>query len=146
VIPFGLVGVPMQAMFHNAAFIAEGVPVFDIRKKFGATDMLVSNAPKGVALAAVMGRKNVAAHARARQRGLRADAADGGVPRPCIPRSMRASSTGPAALKGGRVRRSPRSATTRKAGRSDASPDRGVRRERAPLSAAASDGDAGCAH
>src|SRR5207248_6701762 len=30
VIPFGLVGVPMQAMFHNAAFIAAGVPVFDI--------------------------------------------------------------------------------------------------------------------
>src|SRR5437762_11775269 len=60
VIPFGLVGVPMQAMFHNAAFIAAGVPVFDIHKKFGATDMLVSHAPKGVALAAVMGRKNVA--------------------------------------------------------------------------------------
>jgi HCOMODA/2-hydroxy-3-carboxy-muconic semialdehyde decarboxylase len=59
VIPFGLVGVPMQAMFHNAAFIAEGVPVFDIRRKFGATDMLVSNAPKGVALAAVMGKKDV---------------------------------------------------------------------------------------
>src|SRR5438477_12523625 len=60
VIPFGLVPVQMQAMFHNAAFIAEGVPVCDIRKKFGATDMLVSNAPKGVALAAVMGRKNAA--------------------------------------------------------------------------------------
>src|SRR5256885_1203217 len=60
VIPFGLVGVQMQAMFHNAAFLAEGVPVFDIRKKFGATDMLVSDAPKGVALAAVMGKKNVA--------------------------------------------------------------------------------------
>ena len=59
VIPFGLVGVPMQAMFHNAAFIAVGVPVFDIRKKFGATDMLVSNAPKGVALAAIMGKKDV---------------------------------------------------------------------------------------
>ena len=25
VIPFGLVGVPMQAMFHNAAFVATGV-------------------------------------------------------------------------------------------------------------------------
>src|SRR5258708_31426543 len=49
----------MQAMFHNAAFLAEGVPVFDIRKKFGATDMLVSNAPKGVALAAVMGKEDV---------------------------------------------------------------------------------------
>jgi HCOMODA/2-hydroxy-3-carboxy-muconic semialdehyde decarboxylase len=50
----------MQAMFHNAAFIAGGVPVFDISKKFGATDMLVSNAPKGVALATVMGKKDVA--------------------------------------------------------------------------------------
>jgi ribulose-5-phosphate 4-epimerase/fuculose-1-phosphate aldolase len=59
VIPFGLVAVPMQAMFHNAAFIAAGVPVFDIREKFGATDMLVSNGPKGVALAAVMGRKDI---------------------------------------------------------------------------------------
>src|SRR6266404_2519873 len=59
VIPFGLVGVPMQAMFHNAAFIAEGVPVFDIRAKFGATDMLVGNAEKGVALAEVMGRKDI---------------------------------------------------------------------------------------
>jgi ribulose-5-phosphate 4-epimerase/fuculose-1-phosphate aldolase len=59
VIPFGLVGVPMQAMFHNAAFIAAGVPVFDIRDKFGATDMLVGNEPKGVALAKVMGKHDV---------------------------------------------------------------------------------------
>jgi HCOMODA/2-hydroxy-3-carboxy-muconic semialdehyde decarboxylase len=59
VVPFGLVGVPMQAMFHNAAFIAAGVPVFDIRDKFGATDMLVGNGPKGVALVEVMGNKNV---------------------------------------------------------------------------------------
>ena len=59
VIPFGLVGVPMQAMFHNAAFIAAGVPVFDIRVRFGATDMLVSNGAKGVALAEVMGNKDI---------------------------------------------------------------------------------------
>ena len=59
VIPFGLVGVPMRAMFHNAAFIAAGVPVFDIREKFGATDMLVSNGGKGVALAEVMGTKDI---------------------------------------------------------------------------------------
>jgi ribulose-5-phosphate 4-epimerase/fuculose-1-phosphate aldolase len=59
VIPFGLVGVPMQAMFHNAAFIAAGVSVFDIREKFGATDMLVSNGPKGVALAEVMGSRDI---------------------------------------------------------------------------------------
>jgi HCOMODA/2-hydroxy-3-carboxy-muconic semialdehyde decarboxylase len=60
VIPFGLVGVPLQAMFHNAAFLAAGVPVFDIREKFGATDLLVSNGPKGVALAESMARKDVA--------------------------------------------------------------------------------------
>ena len=59
VVPFGLVGVPMQAMFHNAAFIAAGVPVFDIREKFGATNMLVGNAEKGVALAAVMGKQDI---------------------------------------------------------------------------------------
>lgn len=59
VVPFGLVGVPMQAMFHSAAFIAAGVPVFDIREKFGATDMLVGNAQKGVALAEVMGKKDI---------------------------------------------------------------------------------------
>ena len=59
VIPFGLVGVPMQAMFHSAAFIAAGVPVFDIRDRFGATDMLVGNAAKGVALAEVMGDRDI---------------------------------------------------------------------------------------
>jgi HCOMODA/2-hydroxy-3-carboxy-muconic semialdehyde decarboxylase len=59
VIPFGLVGAPMRAMFHNAAFITAGVPVFDIRGRFGATDMLVSDGPKGVALAQVMGDKDI---------------------------------------------------------------------------------------
>jgi len=59
VIPFGLVAVPMQAMFHSAAFIAAGVPVFDIRERFGATDMLVSNPEKGVALAEALGAKDV---------------------------------------------------------------------------------------
>jgi HCOMODA/2-hydroxy-3-carboxy-muconic semialdehyde decarboxylase len=59
VVPFGLVDAPMQAMFHNAAFLAAGVPVFDIREKFGATDMLVGNPEKGVALASVMGKRDV---------------------------------------------------------------------------------------
>lgn len=59
VVPFGLVGVPMQAMFHNAGFIAAGVPVFDIAEKFGATDMLVSDPEKGVAMIDVMGAHNI---------------------------------------------------------------------------------------
>ena len=60
VVPFGLVGVPMQAMFHNSAFLAAGVPVFDFKEKFGATDMLISNGAKGVALASSLGKKDVA--------------------------------------------------------------------------------------
>ena len=49
VIPFGLVSTKMEAMFHNSAFLAAGVPIFDISEKFGATDMLVSDHTKGVA-------------------------------------------------------------------------------------------------
>ena len=60
VVPFGLVRIKLQAMFHNAAFLAEGVPVFDIRDQFGATDMLVSDAEKGQALAETLGPKHVA--------------------------------------------------------------------------------------
>jgi len=60
VIPFGLVSAKMHAMFHNAGFLAAGVPVFDISEKFGATDMLVSDGIKGVALADTLGGKHVA--------------------------------------------------------------------------------------
>jgi HCOMODA/2-hydroxy-3-carboxy-muconic semialdehyde decarboxylase len=49
----------MQAMFHNAAFLAAGVPVFDIREQFGATDMLVGNHEKGVALVKSMQGRDV---------------------------------------------------------------------------------------
>jgi ribulose-5-phosphate 4-epimerase/fuculose-1-phosphate aldolase len=59
VIPFTVSKVPMQAMFHNAAFLAQGVPVFEIRQAFGMTDMLVSNAEIGKKLAATLGDKPV---------------------------------------------------------------------------------------
>jgi len=61
VIPFGLTDrAPMQACFHNAAFLAGGVPVFDISRRFGATDMLVSDNEKGVALAECLADRPVA--------------------------------------------------------------------------------------
>jgi HCOMODA/2-hydroxy-3-carboxy-muconic semialdehyde decarboxylase len=59
VIPFSLTHAPMRAMYHNAAFIAAGVPVFDIREKFGATDIVISSAEKGAALAEALGDKAV---------------------------------------------------------------------------------------
>jgi HCOMODA/2-hydroxy-3-carboxy-muconic semialdehyde decarboxylase len=58
-VPFGLVATPMRAMFHNAAFLAAGVPVFDIRDTFGATDIVIDSPEKGAALAEVLGDKSV---------------------------------------------------------------------------------------
>jgi ribulose-5-phosphate 4-epimerase/fuculose-1-phosphate aldolase len=56
-IPFGLIDTPLRATYHNAAFLAAGVPVFDIRDAFGTTDIVVNSAAKGAALAAVLGDK-----------------------------------------------------------------------------------------
>jgi ribulose-5-phosphate 4-epimerase/fuculose-1-phosphate aldolase len=60
VIPYSLTGLPMRAMYHNAAFLSFGVPVFRIEEKFGPTDMLVSNNTIGQELARVLGDKPVA--------------------------------------------------------------------------------------
>ena len=59
VIPFGLVATPMRATYHNAAFLAAGVPVFDIRDLFGATDIVISGSEKGAALAEALGDTSV---------------------------------------------------------------------------------------
>src|SRR3984957_19748443 len=57
VIPFSVTKVPLRAMFHNPSFLAVGVPVWDIRKDFGETDMLVSNPALGKSLAQTLGNK-----------------------------------------------------------------------------------------
>lgn len=56
-IPYGVTGVPLRPVYHMASFIGDGVPVFDIRKAFGMTDMLVSDAAKGRALAQTLGAR-----------------------------------------------------------------------------------------
>jgi ribulose-5-phosphate 4-epimerase/fuculose-1-phosphate aldolase len=59
VIPFSVSQVPMKAMFHNSAFLAPGVPVFEIRKSAGMSNMLVGNGDLGKALAATLADKPV---------------------------------------------------------------------------------------
>jgi HCOMODA/2-hydroxy-3-carboxy-muconic semialdehyde decarboxylase len=59
VIPFGVSQVPLRAMYHNAAFLAAGAPVWDIRKDFGETDMLVHDPSRGKSLAETLGDKSV---------------------------------------------------------------------------------------
>ena len=58
VIPFGLVDTPMRATYHNAAFLAAGVPVFDIRDTFGVTDIVISSADRAAALAETLGDRS----------------------------------------------------------------------------------------
>jgi HCOMODA/2-hydroxy-3-carboxy-muconic semialdehyde decarboxylase len=60
VIPFGVSKIPLRPVYHNPAFLAAGVPVWDIRTDFGpATDMLVRNKEIGKALAQALGDKSV---------------------------------------------------------------------------------------
>ena len=59
VIPFGLTGTPMRATYHNAAFLAAGVPVFDIRDQFGSTDIVISTPERAAAMAKRLGDKHV---------------------------------------------------------------------------------------
>jgi ribulose-5-phosphate 4-epimerase/fuculose-1-phosphate aldolase len=59
-IPFAASDVPMRAMYHMAVFVAEGVPVFDIRAAAGPTDLLVRTPELGRALARTLGQKHAA--------------------------------------------------------------------------------------
>jgi ribulose-5-phosphate 4-epimerase/fuculose-1-phosphate aldolase len=56
-LPFADSDVPMRAMYHMSAFVAFGVPVFDIRKEAGMTDLLVGDTRLGRALARTLADK-----------------------------------------------------------------------------------------
>ena len=51
VIPFAASSVPLRPIYHMASFIAREARVFEIRERFGTTDMLVRTPEQGVALA-----------------------------------------------------------------------------------------------
>jgi ribulose-5-phosphate 4-epimerase/fuculose-1-phosphate aldolase len=60
VIPFAASSVTLQPIYHMAGFLGRGAPVFDIRKRFGPTDLLVRNNDHGRALAESLGDSDVA--------------------------------------------------------------------------------------
>src|SRR5437868_14746626 len=59
VIPYTISQVPLRAVFHYAAFLAACAPVWDIRKDFSETDMLVRNPAIGKGLALALADKSV---------------------------------------------------------------------------------------
>ena len=60
VIPFSVTGVPMRPIFHMAAFVGEGIPVFEIRDVENGTDLLVKTPFLGRSLSSVLGNKPAA--------------------------------------------------------------------------------------
>ena len=60
VVPFGVTDVPMRPIFHMAAFIGDGLPVFEIRDFEKSTDLLVKTPFLGNALAKTLGAKPAA--------------------------------------------------------------------------------------
>lgn len=60
VIPFGVTTVPLRPLFNTAAFIGEGVPVFEIRDFQESGDIIVKTPRLGGALAGTLGAKPAA--------------------------------------------------------------------------------------
>jgi HCOMODA/2-hydroxy-3-carboxy-muconic semialdehyde decarboxylase len=59
VLPFGISGAPLRPVIHSGSFMGAEVPVWDIRDRFGDTNLLVTNMPQGRDLAACLGGHNV---------------------------------------------------------------------------------------
>ncbi len=55
VLPFTITGEPLRPVVHTASVIGAEIPVWDIRTRFGATDMLVRTIEQGRDLAAMLG-------------------------------------------------------------------------------------------
>ena len=55
VVPFAATRVKLKPLYHMSSFLHMGAPVFEIREKFGMTDMLIRNGAQGKALAECIG-------------------------------------------------------------------------------------------
>jgi HCOMODA/2-hydroxy-3-carboxy-muconic semialdehyde decarboxylase len=60
VVPFSVTRVSLRPIFHMAAFVGQGVPVFEIRDSEKGTDLLIRSPSLGKALAGVLGDKPAA--------------------------------------------------------------------------------------
>jgi ribulose-5-phosphate 4-epimerase/fuculose-1-phosphate aldolase len=60
VIPFAASSVQLQPIYHMGAFLGAGAPVFDMKRWFGATDLLVRTPDHGKRLAGTLGAGAIA--------------------------------------------------------------------------------------
>jgi HCOMODA/2-hydroxy-3-carboxy-muconic semialdehyde decarboxylase len=59
VLPFGISSAPLRPVIHSGSFMGEQVPVWDIRDRFGDTNLLVTNMAQGRDLALCLAGNNV---------------------------------------------------------------------------------------
>jgi len=59
IIPFTVSNVPLRPMIHVAGFLPQTVPIFEVRKVAGMSDMLIRTPALGRALAATLGADSV---------------------------------------------------------------------------------------
>jgi ribulose-5-phosphate 4-epimerase/fuculose-1-phosphate aldolase len=60
VLPFGITEERLRPVIHSGSFMGAEVPVWDIRDRFGDTNLLVTNVAQGRDLAATLAGNNVA--------------------------------------------------------------------------------------
>ena len=60
VLPFGITAAPLRPVIHSGSFMGERVPVWDIRERFGDTNLLVTNMAQARDLANALEKNNVA--------------------------------------------------------------------------------------
>jgi len=60
VVPFSVTQVPLRPVVATASFLAPSVPVFEIRKVAGTSNLLVTDVARGKALAETLGQRPVA--------------------------------------------------------------------------------------
>ena len=60
VLPFGITAAPLRPVIHSGSFMGEHVPLWDIRDRFGDTNLVVTNMPQGRDRAKTLGGNNVA--------------------------------------------------------------------------------------
>jgi len=58
VVPFAASSVPLMPVYHMSSFLRTGAPVFEIRERFGMTDMLIRDNAQGAALAEKLGHNS----------------------------------------------------------------------------------------
>ncbi|HWM43150.1 MAG TPA: class II aldolase/adducin family protein [Burkholderiales bacterium] len=60
VLPFGITAAPLRPVIHSGSFMGEHVPVWDIRERFGDTNLLVTNMAQGRDLTKTLSTHSVA--------------------------------------------------------------------------------------